>query len=106
MLSLEGVSRVERERLESRGLGSSRTSGREVSVGPLQESGTTSGRGVADGNGPTVALSLQWVELNYSSIMNPELPQILVHQFVCSEYHELELHHSRQFALENDQNGL
>jgi len=24
-----------------------------VSVGPLQESGTTSGRGVADGNGPT-----------------------------------------------------
>lgn len=85
MLSLDGVSRVERERLESRGLGSNRTSGREASVGPLQESGTTSGRGVADGNGPTVALSLQWVELNYSSMMKPELPQILVYQFVCSK---------------------
>ena len=55
MLSFDGVSSVERERLESRGLGSSRTSGREVSAGPLQESGTTSGRGVADGNGPTVS---------------------------------------------------
>ena len=70
MLILDGVSRVERERLESRGLGSSRTSGREVSVGPLHESGTTSGRGLADGNtGPTAALSLQWVEHNYGSMM-------------------------------------
>ena len=64
MLSLDGVSKVEWERLESRGLGSNRTSFRDASVGPLQESGTTSGRGVADGNGPTAALSLQWVELN------------------------------------------
>lgn len=70
MLILDGVSRVERERLESRGLGSSRTSGREVSVGPLHESGTTSGRGLADGNtGPTAALSLQWVEHNYGSMI-------------------------------------
>ena len=87
MLSLDGVSKVERERLESRGLGSSRTSGRETSVGPLQESGTTSGRGVADGNGPTAALSLQWVELKYSSMIN----QILAKE-VLKLMHSLQKH--------------
>ena len=67
MLNLDGVSNVEREWLESKALGSRRTSGKEASIWGwwvLQESGTTSGRGVADGNGPTAALSLQWVELN------------------------------------------
>jgi len=56
MLNFDGVSNVEREWLESKALGSRRTSGKEASIWGwwvLQESGTTSGRGVADGNGPT-----------------------------------------------------
>ena len=77
MLSLDGVSRVERERLESRGLGSSRTSGREASVGPLQESGTPSGQCVAD------ISTITTVGGTKLSMMNSELPQILVYQFVC-----------------------